>query len=104
MSNNDNFINEFNNLKKKYNINTFCFFGQENDDSDEYYVTYEISNLIMMKIISEILFKYTEFEATRDVIISDVLRFTDPLRIICHKNSKGEFEKIPFIPSVFLED
>ena len=104
MSRNDNFIDEFKELMKNYNINTFYFFGQEDDDSDEYNVIYEISNLIMMKIISKILFNYTEFEATRDVIISDVLRFTDPLRITCHKNSKGECEEIPFIPNVFMED
>ena len=104
MNNNDNFMDEFNQLMKKYNMNTFCFFGQEDDDSDEYYATYEISNLIMMKIISMILFNYTDFEATRDVIISDVLKYIDPLRITCSKNSNGEYEEIPFIPSVFLED
>ena len=48
-------------------MNTFYFFGQEDDDSDEYYAIYEMSNLAMMRIISTILFTYTEFEATKDV-------------------------------------
>ena len=104
MSNKDNFMNEFKQLMKKYNMNTFCFFGQEDDDSKKYCATYDLSNLTMMKIVSNILFSYTDFEATRDVIISDVLRYIDPMRIGGKKNSNGEYEEIPFIPSVFLED
>ena len=103
-SENANFLTDFRKLMKKYNINTFCFFGQEDEDSDEYFATYDISNYVMMKIISHILFEYQEFQATRDVIISDALKYADPLRISCQRNSADEWEEIPFIPTVFMED
>ena len=70
--------------------NTFWFFGQEDDESAEYYVRYEISNYIMMKIVSRILFLDQNFDNTRDVIISDVLKYIDPGRVIRAKNDKGE--------------
>ena len=41
---------ELDELLKKHNVNDFFFFGQENEDSDEYYVRYEISNYLMMKM------------------------------------------------------
>ncbi|MDX2439399.1 MAG: hypothetical protein QNK40_02510, partial [Desulfobacterales bacterium] len=91
-------------LMKKHQINTFCFFGQEDDESDEYYVRYEISNYIMMRIVSRILFMDQKFDNIRDVIISDVLKYIDPLRVIRKINDEGECEEVPFIPSAFLND
>jgi len=99
-----NLFSDLDELIKKHKIDTFWFFGQENDESDEYYVRYEISNYIMMKIISEILFTDKMFEYVRDVIISDVLRYIDPVRVTCRINDDGECEEVPFIPSAFLED
>jgi hypothetical protein len=95
---------ELDELMKKYDLNSFFFFGQENEDSNEYYVRYEISNYEMIKIISKILFHDSKFEMTRDVIISDALRFCDPIRVSDKLNDEGEYEEVPFIPSVYLED
>jgi hypothetical protein len=95
---------ELNELMKKYNLNSFFFFGQKNENSSEYYLNYEISNYEMIKIFSKILFHDSKFEMTRDVIISDALRFCDPHRVTGQLNDGGEYEEVPFIPSVFLED
>lgn len=104
VSESTNLFVDLDELMKKHKINTFWFFGQEDDESTEYYVRYEISNYIMMKIISRILFMDQNFENTRDIIISDVLKYIDPGRVVRSKNDKGEWEEIPFIPSVILED
>ena len=104
VSESTNLFADLDELMKKHKINTFWFFGQEDDESAEYYVRYELSNYIMMKIVSTILFMDNNFEATRDVIISDILKYIDPGRVVCSKNDKGEWEEIPFIPSAILED
>lgn len=89
---------DFKALMKKYNIESYLFYGQEDDDSEEYYIIQECSNLMMMKIFAKKLFMDDDFEITRDYIISEVLRYIDPQRPVCKRNNKGECEEIPFIP------
>ena len=97
----DEFIKEFDKLMEKYNMTAFYFYGEE---LDGWYQRLEFSNLDMMKLISRILFEEEGFEATRDVIISDILRFIDPFRIGKEKNDEGEWVDVPFIPSVYLQE
>jgi hypothetical protein len=97
----DEFIKEFNELMKEHNIATFYFYGE---GLEGWYERLEFSNLDMMKLLSRILFESEGFEATRDLIISDILRYIDPLRIEKEKNDKEEWIDVPFIPSVYLQE
>lgn len=94
-SENSNVLTEFRELMKKYNINTFCFFGQEaeysNEYSDEYFATYDIANYVMMRIIRDILFEYQDFQPTRNVIISLALKYANRLMSSCQRNSANEW-------------
>lgn len=97
----DPFFKDLNELMQKYRITTFYFYGENHDGQ---YERLEFSNLDMMKLLSRILFESKTFEAAREVIISDVLRFIDPMREEKMKNDEGEWVEVPFIPSVFMEE
>lgn len=97
----DPFIKELHKLMEKNDMRTFYFYGENLEGWCE---TFDFSNLDMMKLISRILFEKEDFETTREVIISDVLRYMDPQRITKEKNDKGELIDIPFIPSVYMQE
>lgn len=97
----DPFFKDLDELMQEHRITIFYFYGENHDGL---YERLEFSNLDMMKLLSRILFESKTFEAAREVIISDVLRFIDPMRVEKMKNDEGEWVEVPFIPSVFMEE
>ena len=97
----DPFFKDLDELMQEHKITTFYFCGENHDGR---YERLEFSNLDIMKLLSRILFESENFEAAREVIISDVLRFIDPTRVKKVKNDEGEWVEVPFIPSVFMEE
>ena len=97
----DPFFKDLDELMQEHRMTTFYFYGENHDG---WYERLEFSNLDMMKLLSRILFESENFEAAREVIISDVLRFIDPMRVEKMKNDEGEWVEVPFIPGVFMEE
>lgn len=97
------FKEEFEQLLKKHNITTFYFYGATDDDSKQF-ENWNISNLRMLQIISGIIYHYKEFEYVKDVVISDALRYMDPLRVSGTTDDDDNFRSTPFVPMVFFED